>query len=1143
MNFSHTTTHRSLVTLLGLFVVGAGIAFSLGAFLGDARVADADTCNAAHDLVPVGGGSWHPGPNSEIDIDTTAGTAFIRVRNISETCSYTVNLASYKIYDSIGDPGYITNQTLHDVKTKVIGPGEAKSFTVSVPSCNFQVDVFEGPIVPQTNPDFAHPPLAGVDRLFVWESNYDGGVCPVPPPPVCEPNVSAHLVPADGGSWHPGPNSEIDVSGNTATLRVKNISTLCTYTVNLATYEIHAGIGEPDFISSQVLFDSATVIIGPGQVKTLVADVPACNFQADGFEGPIVPQTNPDFAHPPLAGVDRLFVWKSAFDRGTCEGTQPEPATLKLVKTVINDDGGTATPNDFNLRAQRGVQTYSYTSGQTRTLPVGTYTAQETNLPGYTAGSWTGDCAANGTVTLHAGDHKVCYITNNDKPVIITPPAYLTLVKVVINDDGGIATPNDFNLRAQKDDTVYPYTSGQKRELPVGTYAAKETNLPGYTAGVWTGDCAANGVVTLAPGDNKVCRITNNDIPATERPATLRIIKTVINDDGGNATPDDFSFFIQTSPSGTGTPAVHDSVYTLPAGNYFVGEEQFAGYTSGVWHGDCSPAQGGLGKVTLKPGDNKVCRITNNDIPKTDETPFCTLSVSPTGIKNGESATLSWTSGHIASASIDQGIGAIALPSGSTSVSPTATTTYTGTFVATNGTTLTCAATLGVTGIPQCIIPLFPSDVYQASGTIGQSFSFTIPQPSGTSPLTVVASSLPSWLSVNGSTISGTPTETGTFDVQLEAENECGTAKAKLVITISTPGCTTCGGSFPPKVVLFGQPEDNPLVLSSFVYLAQVPYTGFGTSALQVILFVLGLGVLAALVAYGALTLHPLRRLRNVLRAFILEGVVRAEAPVAHTNTSSASPRRPEPAPQQPPTPPEIMKVATPVASHAPMARDTYDDVPVDAVMTVKLTRTIVERAKNELAILSEDAGRLIAETADGVSAKADSMLSDVLAVAKTRYPRENGWLILDTARVRESLFVSFLSMVPLFVQWIIAGENKKVFAFLRLLKRQRQPVGDFVQKVVSDLGTVHRARLEGALEGVVDSELVTVVYDLSNSELEGMIHDLLSGVDETYESSYTAVRLALVRILDRMRARMNRTVRGPYEFNGDVRDEVSSQA
>ncbi len=75
--------------------------------------------------------------------------------------------------------------------------------------------------------------------------------------------------------------------------------------------------------------------------------------------------------------------------------------------------------------------------------------------------------------------------------------------------------------------------------------------------------------------------------------------------------------------------------------------------------------------------------------------PSCALSVSPASVSFGGSATLSWGGSQIQSVVIDNGIGTTTSVSGSQSVSPGAGSyTYTGTFIAINGQTLTCSAPL-----------------------------------------------------------------------------------------------------------------------------------------------------------------------------------------------------------------------------------------------------------------------------------------------------------------------------------------------------------------------------------------------------------------------------------------------------------------
>lgn len=48
-----------------------------------------------------------------------------------------------------------------------------------------------------------------------------------------------------------------------------------------------------------------------------------------------------------------------------------------------------------------------------------------------------------------------------------------------------------------------------------------------------------------------------------------------------------------------------------------------------------------------------------------------------------------------------------------------------------------------------------------------------------------------------------------------------------------------------------------------------------------------------------------------------------------------------------------------------------------------------------------------------------------------------------------------------------------------------------------------------------VNPHIAEVTYHLSNNDLEVIIAELLQGVDERYDSAYTSVRLALVRVLN----------------------------
>ncbi|MFC1700013.1 hypothetical protein ACFLZ4_00005, partial [Patescibacteria group bacterium] len=89
----------------------------------------------------------------------------------------------------------------------------------------------------------------------------------------------------------------------------------------------------------------------------------------------------------------------------------------------------------------------------------------------------------------------------------------LTLVKTVVNDDGGNALPDDFGLTIGGDSA----TSGVAYSVAANTpIAIDEAGLTSYSFVSITGEgCPTDlgGTVTLSEGQNITCTITNDDIP------------------------------------------------------------------------------------------------------------------------------------------------------------------------------------------------------------------------------------------------------------------------------------------------------------------------------------------------------------------------------------------------------------------------------------------------------------------------------------------------------------------------------------------------------------------------------------------------------------------------------------------------------
>src|SRR2546430_8328836 len=135
-------------------------------------------------------------------------------------------------------------------------------------------------------------------------------------------------------------------------------------------------------------------------------------------------------------------------DTKTCTITNDDVAPkLHLRKVVTNDNGGTKTVADFTLTANgTGTNDLSGTSpvDSGSGLQADTWALSATNVAGYTASAWNcvGGTQSGSNITVGVGGEATCTITNDDN----APGLHLR--KVVVNDDGGSATTDDFTLTA-----------------------------------------------------------------------------------------------------------------------------------------------------------------------------------------------------------------------------------------------------------------------------------------------------------------------------------------------------------------------------------------------------------------------------------------------------------------------------------------------------------------------------------------------------------------------------------------------------------------------------------------------------------------------------------------------------------------------
>jgi len=252
---------------------------------------------------------------------------------------------------------------------------------------------------------------------------------------------------------------------------------------------------------------------------------------------------------------------KAVFDTDLAVGAQPCTTTYVPLDTELGgltlDPGVYCSPRDFTLsgtltlhgtgspstdvwifRAERNLigsgsanVVFSGTGGLAcnvwwRIATTATFTsgnAMVGNILAATSVTFGTGATLNGRAFAYAAEVTLLGNTVSGPTCTVTPTPTptpsttlqnyntITVVKQIINDNGGTATYTDFPLFVNGN----PVSSGESLAFMPGTYTVTETNLPNYQA-TFSGDCNVNGQITHGGINthNDVCVITNNDIGA-----------------------------------------------------------------------------------------------------------------------------------------------------------------------------------------------------------------------------------------------------------------------------------------------------------------------------------------------------------------------------------------------------------------------------------------------------------------------------------------------------------------------------------------------------------------------------------------------------------------------------------------------------
>ena len=215
----------------------------------------------------------------------------------------------------------------------------------------------------------------------------------------------------------------------------------------------------------------------------------------------------------------------------TCSYPSNEPGSDPSDCVLIVRDGvliikKVATPNDataqFGFKLDGGATNVFTANGSQTSDPIavtpGAHSVAESAPSGWqldsaTCSDGSGTLSGNTLSSINiASDESVTCTFNNSQQT-----GTLTVIKHVVNDNGGTKSAGDFSMHVKSggtDVTGSPQAGaespGTAYTLNTGTYNVSEDAVSGYTPS-YSGDCNSSGDVTVPAAGSKTCTITNND--------------------------------------------------------------------------------------------------------------------------------------------------------------------------------------------------------------------------------------------------------------------------------------------------------------------------------------------------------------------------------------------------------------------------------------------------------------------------------------------------------------------------------------------------------------------------------------------------------------------------------------------------------
>ena len=486
------------------------------------------------------------------------------------------------------------------------------------------------------------------------------------------------------------------------------------------------------------------------------------------------------------------------------------------------------------------------------------------------------------------------------------------------------------------------------------------------------------------------------------------------------------------------------------------------------------------------------------------------FSASDTSIKEGDDTTLNWSTTNVDSVSISV-INSTAL-AGSSTVEPRSDTTYV--LTARKGTqSVDCPLRIevdedggggggggGGSSSPRCEISLSDNKIKRGEEITlkwdtSRATSVTIKDDKGKTIMTTDKYSSKDKEDYYDGSLKLKPTRDTEYTLVAERGSKDRTCKVKVDVD---------------DLTVLTDRDQKPLVAG--ISLSNVPYTGFEAGPMLTILFYTLLAAWALFVTYlivarpkaaigvvgGPLSPVDSMKKAEAVRPDVFAPSIVASVAVAVEPTATV---------------PANLPTGTPVIGYenASVVDANPHHVSDDIVTALE------NRAHAQRALLSSDAIRHFIATTEG-SVERNEALDQVIADAKGHYPLEDGWVVINEARMRglcETCIVNHAldtSFVPAIVpagsgslaEAIVTGNI--VAAYEMIGNRPMFALAD----AAADLDAVVRARRgeDTSISTLLSSETVK----LSEEKLKNMIAALTGALDGTYTDEASAVKMAIMK-------------------------------